>query len=138
MVVPALAAMINDCQGDVGFGLHEREGGEVADLAGPDGAVGEVVVVEGLVVRQLGQAQPGAVAAFVADCDFRLQDQVEDVEVAHGSGVGAAASSCSAEFVQRRVLAIGEGASAWLVEAASAGPAESVRRRPRPRFLARM
>ena len=77
-------------QRDVRAGLHEGEGGQVADLAGFQvGLEGEVVVVEGLVVRQPRQAQPGAEPAFVADGEFLLQHQVEEVEVAHRVSVGA-------------------------------------------------
>jgi hypothetical protein len=41
------------------------------------------------VVRQLRQAQPGAEAAVVADGEFFLQEQVEEVEIAHRVGVSA-------------------------------------------------
>ena len=78
-------------ESDVGFGLHERERGEVTDFAGVQvGLEAEVVVVEGLVVWQFRQAQPGAEAAFVADGEFLFQDEVEELQVAHGLGVGSA------------------------------------------------
>ena len=43
---------------DVGFGVDEGEGGEVADLAGVEvGLEGEVELVQCLVVRQAGEFQ---------------------------------------------------------------------------------
>lgn len=56
------------------MGLDERQGGQLADLAGFQlGLEAEVVFVEGFVVRQLRQAQPGAEATVGADGEFFLQ-----------------------------------------------------------------
>jgi hypothetical protein len=71
-------------EADVGFLFDEAEGGQVADLAGVQvGLEGEVEGVQALVVGQAGQLQGVAEAAALADADLFLEDQVEEVEVAH-------------------------------------------------------
>jgi hypothetical protein len=73
----------------VGFGLGEAEGGEVADLAGVQlGLEGEVEGVQALVVGQPRQLQGVVEAAAFAQADFFFQDQVEEVQVAHGGLLG--------------------------------------------------
>ena len=77
-------------QGDVGLGVDERQGGEVADLAGVEvGLEREVELVQGLVVRQPGQLQRVAEPAAFAQPEFFLEHQVDEVEVAHLGGLGA-------------------------------------------------
>ena len=74
----------------VGLALDERQAGQVPDLAGIElGLVGEVVVVDRLMVRHLGGAQRVVEPAFLADGELFLQDQVQEVEVAHLRGIGA-------------------------------------------------
>ena len=76
-------------QGDVGFGLDELQGGEVADLAGVEaGLEGEVELLQGLVVRQPGQFQGVAEPAAFPQPDLFFQQQVDEVEVAHLRGLG--------------------------------------------------
>jgi hypothetical protein len=71
-------------QSGVGLGLDEGEGGKVLDLARVEfGLEGEVVLVQRLVVRQLGQPQARAETAVVTDGQLLGQDEVEEVEVAH-------------------------------------------------------
>ena len=76
-------------QCDVGPGGHELQRGEVADLAGVEaGLEGEVEVVEGFVVRQPGQLQGVTEAAALPQPDLFLEQQVNEVEVAHLRGFG--------------------------------------------------
>jgi hypothetical protein len=72
-------------EADVGLGLDEAEGGQVADLAGVQvGLEGEVEAVQALVVGQPRQLEGVAEPAALADADLFFQDQVEEVQVAHG------------------------------------------------------
>jgi hypothetical protein len=65
--------------------LDEAEGGQVADLAGVQvGLEGEVEAVQALVVGQARELEGVAEAAAFADADLFFQDQVEEVQVAHG------------------------------------------------------
>ena len=74
----------------VGLGLNERQGGQVSDLAWVEvGLEGEVVVLEGLVVRQLRQPQCSAEAAVLADGEFLFEDLVKEVEVAQAGLLGS-------------------------------------------------
>ena len=68
----------------------ELQGGEVFDLAGVQaGLKREVELVEGFVVRQPGQFQSVAEPAALAQADLFLEEQVDEVEVAHLGGLGA-------------------------------------------------
>ena len=68
----------------------EFEGGEVADLAGVEtGLEREVEGVQRLVVRQPGQFQCVAEPAALAEPDFFLEQEVDEVEVAELTGFGA-------------------------------------------------
>ena len=59
------------------------------DLAGVQlGLEGEVEAVQALVVGQAGQLEGVAEAAALAHTDLFLQDQVEEVQVAHGGLLG--------------------------------------------------
>jgi hypothetical protein len=49
----------------------------------------EVECVEGLVVRQPGQLERGAEPASFAQPEFLTQEQVDELAVAHGVGLGA-------------------------------------------------
>ncbi len=77
-----------------GVGLGEGQAGQVTHLAGVQlRLVGEVVVVERLVVGHLGDAQGVPDAAFLADGVFFFQYQVQEVQevqVAELGGIGAA------------------------------------------------
>ena len=76
-------------EADVGLVLDEAERGEVADLAGVQvGLEGEVEGVQALVVRQARELEGVAEAAAFADADLFLEDQVEEVQVAHGGLLG--------------------------------------------------
>jgi hypothetical protein len=76
-------------EADVGLGLGEAEGGEVADLAGVQlWLEGEVEGVQALVVGQARQLQGVVEAAAFAQADLFFQDQVEEVQVAHGGLFG--------------------------------------------------
>jgi hypothetical protein len=69
--------------------LDEAERGEVADLAGVQvGLEGEVEGVQALVVRQPGELEGVAEPAALAHPDFFFQDQIEEVQVAHGGLLG--------------------------------------------------
>jgi hypothetical protein len=71
-------------EADGRLGLDEAERGQVADLAGVQlGLEGEVEGVQALVVGQPRQLQGVAEAAAFADADLLLEDQVEEVQVAH-------------------------------------------------------
>jgi hypothetical protein len=74
-------------QGNVGLCLHELQGGKVTDLAGVQaGLEGEVELVEGFVVWQPGQPQRVAEPPALAQSDFFLEEQVDEVQVAHLAG----------------------------------------------------
>jgi hypothetical protein len=76
-------------EADGRLGLDEAERGQVADLAGVQlGLEGEVEGVQALVVGQPRQLQGVAEAAAFADADLLLEDQVEEVQVAHGGLLG--------------------------------------------------
>ena len=49
---------------------------------------GEVEVVEGLVVREPGELEGVAEPTSFADAGLFLEDDVEELEVAHGGGLG--------------------------------------------------
>lgn len=78
-------------QGGVRLAVDEGEAGKVFDLAWVElGLEREVVLVQRLVVRQLGQPQALAETAVVANGQLLGEDQVEEVEVAHLRLVGPA------------------------------------------------
>jgi hypothetical protein len=78
-------------QGDVVVGGDELERGEVADLARVEvGLEGEVERVEAFVVGQAGEFERGAEPASFAQADLLAQEQVDELEVAHAVGLGAA------------------------------------------------
>jgi hypothetical protein len=77
-------------EGDVGLGAHELQGGQVADLAGVEcGLEGEVELVQRLVVRHPRQLQRVAEPAPFTQAELFLEQEVDEVEVAHLSGLGA-------------------------------------------------
>ena len=68
---------------------QERQRGEVADLAGVEvGLEREVELGEGLVVRQPGELERGPQPASFAQPEFLAEEQVDEVAVAHGVGLG--------------------------------------------------
>jgi hypothetical protein len=76
-------------EGHIGLLLDEAERGQVADLAGVQvGLEGEVDAVQALVVGQPRQLEGVAEPAALADADLLFQDQVEEVQVAHGLLLG--------------------------------------------------
>jgi hypothetical protein len=73
----------------VGLGLDELQCGQVADLAGVQvGLEGEVEGVQALVVGQARQLEGVGEAAAFADPDLVLQDQVDELQIAHGRLLG--------------------------------------------------
>jgi len=79
-------------EADVGLGRDEPERGEVADLAGVQvGLEGDVEGVQALVVGQARQLQGVVDPAAFAHADCFLEDQVEEVQVAHGGLLGPGA-----------------------------------------------
>ena len=76
-------------EADIGLVLDELQRGQVADLAGVQvGLEGEVEAVQALVVGQPGQLQGVAEAAAFAHADFFFEEEVEEVQVAHGGLLG--------------------------------------------------
>jgi hypothetical protein len=76
-------------EADVGLGLDELEGGQVADLAGVQvGLEGEVEAVQALVVGQARQLEGVGEPSAFPDADLFLQDQVDELQVAHGGLLG--------------------------------------------------
>jgi hypothetical protein len=72
--------------------LDELQGGQVVDLADVQiGLEREVELVEGLLMRQGGGAQRVLESASFADAEFFLQQQVDEVQVAHLVGLRAPA-----------------------------------------------
>jgi hypothetical protein len=70
--------------------LDEAEGGQVADLAGVQvGLEGEVEGGQAFVVGQARQLEGVAEPAALADADLLFQDQVQEVQVAHGLLLGS-------------------------------------------------
>jgi hypothetical protein len=76
-------------EADVGLGLDEAEGCQVADLTGVQlGLEGEVEAVQALVMGQAGQLQSVAEAAAFAQAEFLLEGEVDELQVAHGGLFG--------------------------------------------------
>jgi hypothetical protein len=75
---------------DVGLGLDEGQRGQVADLANVEiGLEGEIELLQGLVVGQPGQLERVAEPAGLAQPELLLEQQVEEVQVAHALALGA-------------------------------------------------
>lgn len=113
------------------LGLDEGEGRQVFDLPGIElGLKREVVLVECLVVRQLGQPQALSEAPVVTNGEFLGQDQVEKVEVAHfglvcPAGVlvqalcqvgQAELGGCAADSSADQLAQLGSSGVGWVVK----------------------
>jgi hypothetical protein len=76
-------------EADVGARLDELEGGQVVDLAGVQlGLEGEVEAVQALVVGQARELEGVGEASTFPDADLLFEDQVEELQIAHGLLLG--------------------------------------------------
>jgi hypothetical protein len=76
-------------EADVGLGLDEPEGGEVADLAGVQvGLEGEVEGVQALMVGQPRELEGVSEPPAFPHPDLFFQEQVDELQVAHGGLLG--------------------------------------------------